>query len=658
MSLQAPGELPVRAGLSEGPPTPPPAAVDGPQYSPHKASGAPAVAVRTDELALTEGVLLGLSGDAGSPVEPLSAREITRDELAQPGQPLDEVRDQLLSKEGGDVAYSLARAVRKEEGDRRAHTTDPSTRLADEWRVKMESEGITAADGGTTLPTSLSTHGVRRTRVGSLGHQSGLSGRAVSSVRSIYEGFAGQDLRDESDDSEDEESLRLVGDSAEPQAPTGNSNFATFLTLVKAFVGPAHLYLAKAFAHAGVWTGMFGLAACCALNGWCVTLLVSAQGSARELKREEIRARVGRAPAGIMKCSFAEVGRFAFQDWNGGRTMYALVEAALVASQLGLVTMYFIFIAQTLIQVFQNISDCESWATDLTLPPFIFGQAILQMPMALLRHLEQISFFAIVADVLILSGMIIVIVLNSREIDQSGAEHLTGFQGSTISLFLGTAILTFEGIGLMLPIRDAMADDTKFVPLMTSAMTFCVVIFTVFALLGYMARGGDDVETNLLLALPRHNVGTQMTQILYSLAVLLTFPLQAFPAYRIVEIAFKMRSGKDNFVAKWRKNGLRIGTVLVLACVAWGAGSHLENFVSILGGLTMCPLAFVFPSLFHLKLCAKTQRERMFDTILAVGGIIIVFFVTGMAVKDWITGSSESDPPCIPSGHNGSSSGL
>eukprot|EP00756_Hemistasia_phaeocysticola_P014208 Hpha_TRINITY_DN15328_c4_g4::TRINITY_DN15328_c4_g4_i1::g.88175::m.88175/K14209/SLC36A, PAT; solute carrier family 36 (proton-coupled amino acid transporter) len=599
--------------------------------------------------------LLGLPKDADSPVGPLSIRNegVSREELAAKEMPLADLRDHYMSKEGGDVAYSLAKAVRKEEEGSAVKTHDPTSSLAKEWKDAVVKDGgggasMSAADGGSTLPNFLARE--QRPRSGSgtgtrRSHHSGLSGIQRGGSSHYFEGFAGQDLRDEDESDEDKE-LLLHGEAEEPSSVARNGDFSTFMTLVKAFVGPAHLYLAKAYAHAGVWTGIFGLILCCALNGYCVNLLVKAQAAARGQKAAA-EGITGPA-ANLIRCSFAEVGAFAFPNWKGGAPMYWAVQAALVASQLGLVTMYYIFIAQSILDAVRNLTNCASWATGMSLAPVIFIQVVIQAPMALLRHLEQISFFAIVADVLILSGMTIIVIENARSINQNGHSHLTSFQSSTVSLFLGTAILTFEGIGLMLPIRDAMQNTERFVPLMSASMATCVGLFTVFALLGYMARGGDDVETNLLLALDQHNPTTQIVQFLYSVAVLLTFPLQAFPAYRIIEIAIGMRSGKGNLAAKWRKNGARFATLLLLAVLAWGAGSHLENFVSILGGLTMCPLAFVFPSLFHLTLCANTRKQRIIDWILVVGGVGIVFFVTGMAVKDWITGSPEKEPECVP----------
>eukprot|EP00756_Hemistasia_phaeocysticola_P063941 Hpha_TRINITY_DN7407_c0_g1::TRINITY_DN7407_c0_g1_i1::g.96003::m.96003/K14209/SLC36A, PAT; solute carrier family 36 (proton-coupled amino acid transporter) len=556
----------------------------------------------------------------GSPQEHLAegVPALTREDVAaEHVEHLEELRDELLAKPGGDVAYDVAKNIRKEnERSRNSKTTEPSTQLAQDWRNAIEAEKVVLR--AEVVPPSLHRYGWGR-------------GRSHRSFASIYEHFGGENLfDDESESGEEGEEEPLVEGK-----PIGNSDWATFLTLMKACVGPAHLYLARAIANAGVWSGIIGLTLCCGLNVFCVVLLVEAQKKVRDRK----------GGGGV---SFAQVGREAFGGVWGDR-MYWAVEACLVTSQLGIVAMYFIFIGQTVLNVLGAMSNCAAWATGLSLTLLVGLQAAMQMPMSLLRHLHQIAFFAIVADVLILGGMTCVISDNIIALLSTTAAPLTIFRPRTFALFLGTSILTFEGIGLMLPIHDAMINPQNFVWLVILAFFISCAAFIALALTGFMARGGEAVETNLLLSFPPDAILGQIAKILYSGAVILTFPLQAFPAYRIAEIGLGMSSGKHNVAAKWRKNALRLLTVSLLAMTAIAAGPHLDNFVALLGGLTMCPVAFVFPSLFHLKLCAEGSSTRSFvDMALATMGMFIVCFVTYMAIHDWIMSSPEPVPHCEP----------
>ena len=58
-------------------------------------------------------------------------------------------------------------------------------------------------------------------------------------------------------------------------------------------------------------------------------------------------------------------------------------------------------------------------------------------------------------------------------------------------------------------------------------------------------------------------------QFLYSLAILLSVPLQLFPAVRIMENGLFERSGKQNVVVKWQKNFFRFCIVMLCALISW-----------------------------------------------------------------------------------------
>lgn len=202
----------------------------------------------------------------------------------------------------------------------------------------------------------------------------------------------------------------------------------------------------------------------------------------------------------------------------------------------------------------------------------------------------------------------------------------------------------------MLPIHEAALNKDRFVPMVYGAFGLCCVFFTIVGLTGYVARGGPAVNTNLLLSLDQAQPLTAVAQIFYTVDVLLSFPLQAFPAYRIVEALLGMptAAGKHDPAVKCKKNCLRFCVVLGLAWVAWGASAQLANFVSLLGGLAMCPLAFVFPAALHYNLCATSARQRAIDAVVFVLGVTIVLLCTSIAVWQWATKGAEVPPPCVP----------
>jgi len=72
-------------------------------------------------------------------------------------------------------------------------------------------------------------------------------------------------------------------------------------------------------------------------------------------------------------------------------------------------------------------------------------------------------------------------------------------------------------------------------------------------------------------------------QFLYSLAILLSIPLQFFPAVRILENGLFVRSGKQNLRVKWLKNLFRFGLVALSTMLSLVGAADLDKFVSLIG---------------------------------------------------------------------------
>lgn len=72
-------------------------------------------------------------------------------------------------------------------------------------------------------------------------------------------------------------------------------------------------------------------------------------------------------------------------------------------------------------------------------------------------------------------------------------------------------------------------------------------------------------------------------QLLYSMAILLSIPLQFFPAARILENGLFVRSGKRDPRVKWLKNFFRFGLVMVCTVISWAGAADLDKFVALIG---------------------------------------------------------------------------
>jgi hypothetical protein len=192
-------------------------------------------------------------------------------------------------------------------------------------------------------------------------------------------------------------------------------------------------------------------------------------------------------------------------------------------------------------------------------------------------------------------------------------------------------------------------------------LTARAVLFGGGGVMSYLTFG-PEVKTVVLLNLPDSRT-LQVVQFLYSAAILLSVPLQLFPAVRIMEGGLFPRSGKTDARVKWAKNAFRGAVVCVCAGVAWAGAADLDKFVALIGSFACVPLCYVYPPMLHLRACARTRRQKAADWALIVFGVAAAVYTTvqTLAVSRAFTCaravrsadrrcSSFSSPPCQATG--------
>ena len=269
--------------------------------------------------------------------------------------------------------------------------------------------------------------------------------------------------------------------------------------------------------------------------------------------------------------------------------------------------------------------------------------ALLLVPLVLIRNIAKLSPTALLSDVLIIGGLIVLLAYDCITIfedgitaPKSGPGMSWVFNSTNFSVFIGTAVYSFEGIGLIIPIRDSMQKPEKFPAVLTFVMILVASTLCSVGTLGYLAFG-KDVKTVALLNLPAGPLPNSV-QLGYAVAVLLSNALTLFPTIRIIEQAlFGERTGKNNLQIKWQKNSLRASIVVVGTLIAWGGANDLDKFISLIGSVCCCPLSLIFPPLFHMALPSTKGWKRTVDIFLMVFGTGIMLFTFYNTAMQWAT---------------------
>jgi proton-coupled amino acid transporter len=345
-----------------------------------------------------------------------------------------------------------------------------------------------------------------------------------------------------------------------------NSPMGATLLLLKSFVGTGVLFLPRAYLNGGMLFSNVVLLFVAALSYYCFVLLITTR-----LK---------------INGSFGDIGGILYGKW-----MRNLILASIVISQLGFVAAYIVFTSQNLKAFILAVTDCK---TDISTTWLIIMQMVVFLPFSLLRDIGKLGFTALIADAFIVIGLAYLFYYDILTLNTSGLADIIMFNEKDWTLFIGTAIFTFEGIGLIIPIQESMRHPQKFPKVMFVVMVIITTIFTVMGAFSYAAYG-SKTETVVLLNLPQDDKLVNGVQFLYSLAILLSTPLQIFPAIRITENALFTKSGKYNPYIKWQKNVFRFFVVALCALIAWGGADNLDKFVALVGNFACIPLVYIYP---------------------------------------------------------------
>ncbi|VBB75657.1 Putative vacuolar amino acid transporter [Podospora comata] len=403
-----------------------------------------------------------------------------------------------------------------------------------------------------------------------------------------------------------------------------NSPMGAALLLLKSFVGTGVLFLPRAYLNGGMLFSNLVLLFVAALSYYCFVLLVNT------------RLRV--------EGSFGDIGGILYGKW-----MRNLILFSIVLSQIGFVAAYIVFTSENLQAFILAVTDCK---THIPITWLIVMQMVIFLPFSLLRDIGKLGFTALIADAFILIGLAYLFYYDILTLNTQGLADIVMFNQKDWTLFIGTAIFTFEGIGLIIPIQESMRNPTKFPKVMGIVMIIITTLFVVMGAVSYAAYG-SKTETVVLLNLPQDDKMVNGVQFLYSLAILLSTPLQIFPAIRITENALFTKSGKYNPYIKWQKNVFRFFVVAFCALIAWGGADSLDKFVALVGNFACIPLVYIYPPMLHYKAVAKTAFRKWSDILLCIFGFVAMAYTTSLTVMSWASGSEGGGAPgyCDSKGH-------
>eukprot|EP00557_Chaetoceros_sp_GSL56_P012104 CAMPEP_0176480756 /NCGR_PEP_ID=MMETSP0200_2-20121128/2449_1 /TAXON_ID=947934 /ORGANISM="Chaetoceros sp., Strain GSL56" /LENGTH=615 /DNA_ID=CAMNT_0017876901 /DNA_START=2368 /DNA_END=4215 /DNA_ORIENTATION=- len=470
----------------------------------------------------------------------------------------------------------------------------------------------------------------------------------------------------------DEEYEDVIIDSVE-----GGSITAAIFGIVKGTVGPAVLYLPRGFAMSGYAVAVPSMIIATATYLYSATRLLqcwkveSDKVKLFSQKLEEIRelldppssqntknlelshgygsisstetttkdeSSMMQSPKTLL--TYPELSRRAFGQAS------ALISGGIAAMQFGVCLTYLIFVPQNLYESTKSLFGLE-----VPRHFFLLGMLSIETPLVWIRDIRKLTPMNILATMLIafgLASVLFIALFGRSDVTQLSSSsrliedivHLPA-SSPTWFLFIGTSFFCFEGaITLIVPLQEAVykKQDRERFPSINRRVTTSIVTFYIFFAIICWASFGDSVQTALTASLPKSVLST-IVQFAYSIAVIFTFPLQAFPALEVVCHTTETKVGTYESRTILKRNMLASTIICFLGLIAVIAIDYLGNVVSLLGSLVGIPIALVYPPLMHNQLVPSSLTTRFLNYTLSGVGVIATIVASYTTIKCWNEGA-------------------
>uniref|UniRef100_T2MAP4 Proton-coupled amino acid transporter 1 n=1 Tax=Hydra vulgaris TaxID=6087 RepID=T2MAP4_HYDVU len=397
----------------------------------------------------------------------------------------------------------------------------------------------------------------------------------------------------------------------------GTTNFETVVHIFKGNVGTGILSLPAAVKHAGIIVGPAGLILFAIIAVHCMHLLVRC--SRHFCKKLNIPA-----------LSYGEVAEECCRPYLGNHSKFArfVVNIFLIITQFGFCAIYFVFIANTIVEV----SGLEK---TVNMRLIILALAPLAILFSFVRSLEKLSYLSVVANIFCIGGLIAILQYLGRNFQDPRKYH--AFNGwSGLPRFASMAIFAFEGIGVILPLENESKNPEDFSWVLNIGMGIVTTLYLVVGVFGYIAIG-DGITGSVTLNLP-DNALYNVVKYAYAIAMFFTLfiqfyvPMQIMLPYLLAR--FKVRRVK-------RLEYILRAAFMMFTCLCAIAIPQLENFISLIGSVSSSGLAIIFPPLIH----SITFRNEGLSKIWIVKDMLIILvgiaaFALGgyFSVEDIISG--------------------
>jgi len=396
------------------------------------------------------------------------------------------------------------------------------------------------------------------------------------------------------------------------------SNTDTIIHLLKGNLGTGILAMPDAIKNSGLLVGNIGLVFMAYVCIHCMHLLV---------ENSQILCRRTNSPylayADVAEKCFATSSSERLRKWS--KKARFTVNIFLCITQLGFCCVYFVFVAQNIQQVFDHYFGKVDYHVYMAV---ILGPQLL---LCGIRNLKYLSPFSMLANLLqfIALGCIFYYLLQDLPYTWERKAFASWQQ---LPLYFGTAIYTFEGIGVILPLENQMKtpkDMKGWNGVLNTGMVIVACLLIAVGFFGYL-KFGDAVAGSITLNLPVDEFLAQLTKVMMSLSVFFTYALQFYVPITVMGPYLATKVSPENYV----KSEYLLRLVLVLLTFGLAAAiPRLDLFISLVGAVSSSTLALLAPAVID----SVTNWETMSRSRLWKNVFVFIFGFVGFIAGTFVS---------------------
>lgn len=397
--------------------------------------------------------------------------------------------------------------------------------------------------------------------------------------------------------------------------------------LFKSFVGIGILSLSYGFKEAGIILTNLLILLCSFLTFWSISVCVKVA--------DHMNIRIA---------SFSELCFFITGKWG-----FFIARISVVILQVGVCAVYVSFFGMFFNNVFcyAGVSAlCTYFGLDLLLC------LIIIIPLSLIKNLTNYNRFSLLANFFVTVSLLIILAKASQKISEDGVKGEKLFVGENFPMCFGISIFVIECIGIVFEMRDSMKEPGKFEVVLIKNFVVATLIYTILPTIYYMSFG-EEVKELIVFNVSIESPLGMIIQVLYALALCISYPLQLFPVFIIIESVFKMDRGvnllidksqysKTKFLNKIKIYSCRLLIVCLIILISW-AIPNIALFINLLGALGSTTLGMLFPVLIGEIYLYKNKNyhnyplySRIINWIALGIGVIGGGFSIGFSIKKMI----------------------